>query len=80
MNHEEEPLPPGTGVRSAEDRQALDSHSGPPFLPRELTMSQLEVTINTSTGISESPLQLKSNSRTLVIDDFAASDAHRRVA
>jgi predicted ATPase with chaperone activity len=33
-------------------------------------MSQLEVTINTSTGISESPLQLKSNCGTLVIDDF----------
>ncbi len=36
----------------------------------ELTMSQLDVTINTSTGISESPLQLKSNCGTLVIDDF----------
>ncbi len=36
----------------------------------ELTMAQLEVTINTSTGISEAPLQLKSNCGTLVIDDF----------
>jgi len=36
----------------------------------ELTMSHLEVTINTSTGISEAPLQLKSNCGTLVIDDF----------
>ena len=36
----------------------------------ELTMSALEVTMNTSTGISESPLQLKSNCGTLVIDDF----------
>ncbi|MBN2475237.1 MAG: AAA family ATPase [Pirellulales bacterium] len=36
----------------------------------ELTMTQLEVTINTSTGISEAPLQLKSNCGTLVIDDF----------
>jgi predicted ATPase with chaperone activity len=36
----------------------------------ELTMSALEVTINTSTGISEAPLQLKSNCGTLVIDDF----------
>ena len=33
-------------------------------------MSQLEVTINTSTGICEAPLQLKSNCGTLVIDDF----------
>ncbi len=36
----------------------------------ELTMSALEVTINTSTGISEAPLQLKSNCGILVIDDF----------
>ena len=36
----------------------------------ELTMSQLEVTINTATGICEAPLQLKSNCGTLVIDDF----------
>ncbi len=33
-------------------------------------MSALEVTINTSTGISEAPLQMKSNCGTLVIDDF----------
>ena len=36
----------------------------------ELTMSSLEVTINTSTGVCEAPLQLKSNCGTLVIDDF----------
>jgi hypothetical protein len=36
----------------------------------ELTMSSLEVTINTSTGICEAPLQMKSNCGTLVIDDF----------
>ncbi len=36
----------------------------------ELTMNSLEVTLNTSTGISEAPLQLKSNCGTLVIDDF----------
>ncbi len=36
----------------------------------ELTMSMLEVTLNTSTGISEAPIQLKSNCGTLVIDDF----------
>jgi len=33
-------------------------------------MAALEVTINTSTGVSEAPLQLKSNCGTLVIDDF----------
>ncbi len=36
----------------------------------ELTMANLEVTLNTSTGISEAPMQLKSNCGTLVIDDF----------
>jgi len=36
----------------------------------ELTMANLEVTLNTSTNISEAPLQLKSNCGTLVIDDF----------
>ncbi len=36
----------------------------------ELTMDMLEVTLNTATGVSEAPLQLKSNCGTLVIDDF----------
>ena len=36
----------------------------------ELTMDNLEVTMNTATGISEAPVQLKSNCGTLVIDDF----------
>ena len=36
----------------------------------ELTMANLEVMLNTVTGISEAPLQLKSNCGTLVIDDF----------
>lgn len=36
----------------------------------ELTMSELEVTKNAVTKICESPLQMKSNCGTLVIDDF----------
>jgi hypothetical protein len=36
----------------------------------ELTMDQLEVTLNTATNVSEAPLQMKSNCGTLVIDDF----------
>ncbi len=36
----------------------------------ELTMQELEVTQNPQTNICESPLQLKSNCGTLVIDDF----------
>jgi hypothetical protein len=36
----------------------------------ELTMAELEITMNTAVGISEAPVQLKSNTGTLVIDDF----------
>ena len=36
----------------------------------ELTMDSLEVTLNTTTNVSEAPVQLKSNTGTLVIDDF----------
>jgi hypothetical protein len=36
----------------------------------ELTMDNLEVSLSIGTGISEAPLQLKSNCGTLVIDDF----------
>jgi predicted ATPase with chaperone activity len=36
----------------------------------ELTMENLEVIRNTSTGICEAPMQLKSNCGTLVVDDF----------
>ncbi|GMQ80124.1 MAG: ATPase with chaperone activity [Planctomycetia bacterium] len=36
----------------------------------ELTMQNLEVTLNPATGVGEAPLQLKSNCGTLVIDDF----------
>jgi len=36
----------------------------------ELLLDNLEITANSKTGIAESPLQLKSNCGTLVIDDF----------
>jgi hypothetical protein len=36
----------------------------------ELTMDNLELSLNRTTGISEAPVQLKSNCGTLVIDDF----------
>lgn len=36
----------------------------------ELTMENLEVMFNASTGICEAPVQLKSNCGTLVVDDF----------
>ena len=72
VNHEEAPLQAGTGVW---DQRKIDKRWVRILRPTivaggELTMSSLEVTINTSTGISEAPLQLKSNCGTLVIDDF----------
>jgi hypothetical protein len=72
VNHEEAPLPPGDGLW---DQRKIDKRwvriRRPTIIAGgELTMSALEVTINTSTGISEAPLQLKSNCGTLVIDDF----------
>ena len=72
VNHEEVPLPPGVGVfdPSRIDKRWIRIRRPTIVAGGELTMSQLEVTINTSTGISESPLQLKSNCGTLVIDDF----------
>jgi hypothetical protein len=71
-NHEEMPLPAGTGLIDARriDKRWIRIRRPTIIAGGELTMSQLEVTINTSTGISESPLQLKSNCGTLVIDDF----------
>jgi len=70
--HEEIPLEPGSGLW---DQRKIDKRWVRVRRPTivaggELTMSALEVTINTSTGISEAPLQLKSNCGTLVIDDF----------
>lgn len=72
VNHEEVPLPPGDGLLDSRKIDKRWTRIRRPTIVAggELTMSQLEVTINTSTGISESPLQLKSNCGTLVIDDF----------
>lgn len=72
VNHEEIPVEQGTGLW---DQRKIDKRwvriRRPTIVAGgELTMSSLEVTINTSTGISEAPLQLKSNCGTLVIDDF----------
>ncbi len=71
-NHDEVPLAPGDGLLEVRqiDKRWVRVRRPTIVAGGELTMSQLEVTINTSTGISEAPLQLKSNCGTLVIDDF----------
>lgn len=71
-NHEEVPLPKNEGLlqQTKIDQRWVRIRRPTIVVGGELTMDNLEVTLNTSTGISESPLQLKSNCGTLVIDDF----------
>ncbi|HEV3342503.1 MAG TPA: AAA family ATPase [Pirellulales bacterium] len=71
-NHEELPLEQADGLI---DNRHIDKRWARIKRPTiiaggELTMASLEVTLNTSTNICESPLQLKSNCGTLLIDDF----------
>ncbi len=71
-NHEELPLAPCQGVYDQRkiDKRWIRVRRPTLVAGGELTMSSLEVTINTSTGVCEAPLQMKSNCGTLVIDDF----------
>ena len=71
-SHEEAPLDEGAGLLSENyiDRRWIRIRRPTIVVGGELTMANLEVTLNTSTGISEAPVQLKSNCGTLVIDDF----------
>lgn len=71
-NHEEVPLEKGDGLI---DNRQIDKRwvriKRPTIIAGgELTMQSLEVTLNAATNICESPMQLKSNCGTLVIDDF----------
>jgi len=72
VNHEEAPLQAASGLldHSKIDRRWVRIRRPTIVVGGELTMDSLEVTLNRSTGISEAPLQLKSNCGTLVIDDF----------
>ena len=72
VNHVEAPLEQGKGLLDSRkcDKRWVRIRRPTIIAGGELTMSQLDVTINVSTGICESPLQLKSNCGTLVIDDF----------
>lgn len=72
VNHEEMPLPSSGGLLNQRkiDRRWIRIRRPTIITGGELTMSQLEVSFNQTTGICEAPLQLKSNCGTLVIDDF----------
>jgi len=71
-NHEQMPLARGEGLLDCQkiDKRWIRIRRPTIVVGGELTMEALEVTMNTSTGISEAPFQLKSNCGTLVIDDF----------
>jgi hypothetical protein len=72
VSHEEAPLEPDAGLLDQHhiDKRWIRIRRPTIVAGGELSMSQLEVAINPLTGISEAPLQLKSNCGTLVIDDF----------
>ncbi len=68
--HEEAPLT-GISVDEAKiDKRWIRIRRPTVVVGGELTMSNLEINYNKTTGISEAPVQLKSNCGTLVIDDF----------
>lgn len=71
-NHDEMPLEEHDGLLDERriDKRWVRIRRPTIIVGGELTMEQLEVTLNTATGICEAPLQLKSNCGTLVIDDF----------
>jgi hypothetical protein len=70
--HEEMPLPANEGLLDHRkiDQRWIRIRRPTIVVGGELTMSQLEITLNTSTNVSEAPVQMKSNCGTLVIDDF----------
>lgn len=69
--HQEAPLTAADGIDPAQvDRRWLRIRRPTIVAGGELTLDQLEITINRATGISEAPLQLKSSCGILVIDDF----------
>ena len=72
MNHVEVPLEPGKGLldQRRTDKRWVRIRRPTIIAGGELTMAALEVSVSSTTGIGESPLQLKSNCGTLVIDDF----------
>jgi DNA-binding PadR family transcriptional regulator len=70
--HEETPLSVNQGLieQRKVDQRWVRIRRPTIVVGGELTMDQLEVTLNTATNVSEAPVQMKSNCGTLVIDDF----------
>ncbi len=72
MNHVEAPLDEGSGLltNTDVDRRWVRIERPTIVVGGELQMEHLEIQYSESTGISEAPVQMKSNCGTLVIDDF----------
>ncbi len=72
MSHEEAPLDQGDGIMNSEDfdRRWVRIKRPTIVVGGELTMEHLEIQYNPQTGISEAPVQVKSNTGLLLIDDF----------
>jgi hypothetical protein len=71
-SHQEIPLENSSGLLDQQkiDRRWVRIRRPTIVVGGELTMDNLEVALNTATGINEAPIQLKSNCGILVIDDF----------
>lgn len=71
-SHEEAPLNANDGIVDERrvDARWVRIRRPTVVVGGELTMSSLEVALNTATNVSEAPIQMKSNCGVLVIDDF----------
>ncbi len=72
MNHEECPIENGSGLLTEVevDNRWVRIKRPTIVVGGELTMEHLEIQYNSDTGISEAPVQMKSNTGLLLIDDF----------
>ena len=72
MSHTEVPLEEGDGLLNSVnyDRRWVRIKRPTIVVGGELTMEHLEIAYNPATGISEAPVQMKSNTGLLLIDDF----------
>ena len=72
MNHEEAPLEENDSFLSdvSYDKRWVRIKRPTIVVGGELTMEHLEIQYNPQTGISEAPVQMKSNTGLLLIDDF----------
>ena len=72
MNHEECPLAESEGILSQHrfDKRWVRIRRPTIVVGGELKMEHLELQYNAETGISEAPVQIKSNTGLLLIDDF----------